>query len=105
MKVHKFDVSPFTSGMEILDAIKRELEDFDTNDMLRLILIGEMDLTLNLLEGLIHGDWSSIANPSISYLEVFDQTRRALDIDQIYEEHKEDIIGYFIQALQDKGTR
>jgi len=103
MKVHKFDVSPFTSGMEILDAIKRELEDFDTNDMLRLILIGEMDLTLNLLEGLIHGDWSSIANPSISYLEVVDQTRRAIDIDQIYEEHKEDIIGYFIQALQDKG--
>ena len=105
MKTSHLDVSRFESGMEIIDEIKARLQHFEKKDMLRLILTGEMRLAFELLESLVDGNWNTIATPCVSYLEVIDNTKDALDIKQIYEEHKEDIIGHYIEVLQEQDLK
>lgn len=105
MKIHELDISGLTSMMEILDAIKKAVERYQREDMLRLVLIGEMDEPFSLLKATVNDDWNLWIGSLISYLEVVDKTIGTLDLEQIYSEHKEDIIGYYIEALRQEGEK
>ncbi len=102
MKVCSVDVGNSSSNMEILDRIKKEIMQYESRDMVRLKLEGEMNVDFSQIEEAIGEDWCEFGRPYIHYLEVENHTRHALDMDAIYHEHQDDVIGYYIRSFQNK---
>jgi hypothetical protein len=104
MRTIDLDVGSYQSYLELLDGAKDKLLELgqESGLMVRLVLIGELDPLIQVEEAFIK-DLSEGQVLGIAYLEYKDKTIAGYDMDQLYAQHEEDLIGFYIRAMEEKG--
>lgn len=87
-------VKPEYSAAQILDAIEREMKRLGEHNIYRILLRGQKS------EEVQPDFYALTSRYMISMVE--DQTRGALDIDELLAENEDNLIGQFIMQLRDK---
>lgn len=102
MTVLEVDVTGLESMMAIQDRIQESVSG-NQDEMVRIRLIGEKHMHLGSFDdGFEHQLQESLAS-QVAYVEIKDKTVPGYDLDQLKEEHEDDLIGYFIRSMEEKG--
>lgn len=110
MAVVYVDITGCESYLEIVDKtkeeiFKNEMVDRLTNVMVRVRLIGEKNPYIGDIEKAYKAELEDLRGSQIVYIEVKDKTTPGYDIDVLYSEHENDIIGHFIRSMRDKDLK
>jgi len=106
MDVVDVDISTCQSYLEMVDVVKETLESHEgINDqsMVRVLLNGEKSPYIGEISKDFIQELKDMNQNRISYIEVKDKTVLGYDIEVLYEEHKDDLIGYFIRSIKEEG--
>ncbi len=71
--------------------------------MVRLFLVGEKSLYLGDFDVRLEKELQEAFSEYFAYIEYKDNTVPGYDIDRLYEEHKDDLIGYYIREMEAGG--
>ncbi len=106
METLSIDTTKVMSYLGIIDIIKERISHkikTNSNLMLRILLIGELHPYIGDIRNDLSKELKEIYNEQLAYVELVDKTIPGYDIEVLYEEHKEDLIGYYIRAIRAKG--
>ncbi len=91
-EILEFDVSLIKNNSELFNEIDNLLENIDSKNLLRLKLIGQHDrLDLNSL--------GEIFSHRLFYFEILDLTTRKIDVLEILEENKDNLLGRYLEHV------
>lgn len=107
MVVVDVDITGCDSYLEVFDKVKTDLFSHKIiishdNSMVRIQLNGEKNPYIGELKERLSVEVKDLISEQIVYIEIKDTTTEGFDIDQLYMEHKEDLIGHFIRVMKDK---
>ncbi len=111
MELASVDITGCSSYLELLDRVRisllkgKNLEDvkFADTSMVRLFLVGEKSLYLGDFDVRLEKELQEAFSEYFAYIEYKDNTVPGYDIDRLYEEHKDDLIGYYIREMEAGG--
>lgn len=98
--IKEIDITENFSYNDLLEKI-RDCDSYDNRmrNLYRVIIKGIRDNDLKL----VVNDLQDILISDFNYIEIVDKTNPDYDLDKIYKENSNNIIGYFIKELEEKG--
>ncbi len=108
MVVIEMDITGCESYLEIVDKTKETIFKDDrvsdlSNIMIRIRLTGEKNPYIGDIGKQYLAEMNELISTQLVYIEVKDKTVPGYDIDILYSEHEDDIIGHFIRSMKEKG--
>lgn len=108
MAVVYVDITGCESYLELVDKTREEIFKNNmvgslSNLMIRIRLIGEKNPFIGDIDKTFKDELNELLGTQIVYIESKDKTTPGYDIDVLYNEHENDIIGHFIRSIRDKG--
>lgn len=102
MEILEIDVTGINARLNLIDKIEESIT-AQTSKMIRVVLRGELSPYIGESVFALEKDIKEIYKLQLAYIEIKDKTIPAYDLELLYEEHKEDLIGYFIRRMKEKG--
>ncbi len=105
MEVVTLDLSELESRMALKDRIKSMVSESGepTSRMVRLIFTGEKNIHMGDLDQDFLEEIRKLLDGQVAYIEMKDKSVPGYDLEELKKEHDDDLIGYFIRAMEDKG--
>lgn len=107
-----FDLTGYHSNLQVYEGIMHflTLRPYPSNTFLRINLIGQKEAQLDfdydlLSQRLKQGVSKQLTKQleSIIYVEINDKSEDGYDLDQLYRNHENDVIGYFIRKMREEN--
>lgn len=102
MEIIELDITGLESMLELTDVLGEQLEQAVEGSMIRIRLFGEKHRVFDDLSEQVRltlQDQFIYPKGPIAYIEIKDKTVPSYDIETLRQEHKDDLIGLFIEAL------
>lgn len=99
MKRIEHDITKMNSIAEIEESLQQKVYEVDKQAMLRVEIVGEKDVPV---ETITKGD---IQLHEVAYYEIKDKSTPSYDIEKIYEEYKDGIIGRYIDYVRNTNKK
>ncbi len=105
MEVISIDISDVESMMALKDDIKNAVSSLTgpRSPMLRLVLLGEKHIQMGDFNQDFLEDIRRLLSDDSAYVEIKDKTVPGYDLEELKKEHEDDLIGYFIRSMEEKG--
>lgn len=107
MVVADIDITGCDSFLELFDKVKsgmfnHKMVKENSNSMVRIQLTGEKNPYIGEIINRLIEAVQELIGEEVVYIELKDKSFEGFDIDQLAQEHQNDLIGHFIRTMQEK---